>query len=501
MPGGPRAESFLWQRAIAALAEASSLPRDPAAGDDREAAVRAGIERTVSLAGVLAAVGAIPETKAVSVLAGLRAGLVQRGLLPADELAGEPEPGRARKPGRVRAFPAGATVEGDIDGFGFPVRFRVSALVTDGQSARITWRADYTDPELAGPQAPFPGPDPWEVLRGVTAADDLGGSYQNAGYIYFGGAGVRRECGYFSWAGWGRLDAAPPDQARWLEVTFPGRPPVRIGMDRAREPAVTAAALDPAGAADRYVDAGSVALLAASLVPLPGMPTSAAPFSTVAMAADLLAAGVLQPDSPSLARLAAVARRRSLGLPGPLAAIGPAQLPDDWGGLAGRLGSENGATGVVFPAAVLPEVEGVRCVITELASRPDITTLRVFAPAWPLIEHGAGLLYGMPQHDVRYRWDVRDDLGRRYATTAYTGGGSIKGAEFPLRLHPPVSAQARELEITLSGRTAQGSVRAPLDWQNDEWASDLPDWQARSLPLPAGDVGDAVHTSMITPKR
>jgi hypothetical protein len=60
------------------------------------------------------------------------------------------------------------------------------------------------------------------------------------------------------------------------------------------------------------------------------------------------------------------------------------------------------------------------------------------------------------------------------------GAGSTAGAEFPLRLHPPVSPQASELEITLAGRTTQGSVRVPLDWQSDDWHSDAPDWRAES---------------------
>ncbi|MBO0822797.1 MAG: hypothetical protein J2P27_02930 [Actinobacteria bacterium] len=479
MPDAQRAEGYLRQRADEELAEASSLGQVQATADDRATTANACVARTAALAGALAAVGAVPESAAVSVLDGVCTALVQRGLLPETELPDEPEPGRARQPGTVRAFPAGATVECGIDGFGFPIRIRLGALVTDEQSARITCRAAYTDPQLAGrPRWWHEGPDPWIAFRGLTAVDDMGGRYDGGLGFWHGSHGKCGEGASFRWAGWSWLDPAPPDETRALEVTFPGRAPARIAMDRAREPAAITAALDPAGAAGRYVDAGSLTLLAASLVPFPGMPLSARPFSTVAIAADLLAAGVLQPDSPSLARLAAVARRRGLGLPGPLAAISPASLPDDWASLADRLGSQNGASGVVFPAAVLPEVDGVRCVITELASRPDITTLRVFAPAWPLIEDGAGPLYGMPQHDVRYHWGVSDDLGRRYAITAYTGGGSIDGVEFPLRLHPPVSAQARELEITLAGRTAQGSVRVRLDWQNDDWESDLPDWQA-----------------------
>ena len=179
-----------------------------------------------------------------------------------------------------------------------------------------------------------------------------------------------------------------------------------------------------------------------------------------------------------------MAARQGVAVPGPLAAIPPAPLPADWASVRDRAGQ--GASGVVFAAAVLPEVEGVRCVINELASRPHVTTLRVFAPAWPMIEHSAGLVHRMPQHDHRYHWHVRDDLGNSYAVTAYLGAGSTAGAEFPLRLHPPVSAQARELEITLSGRTVQGSVRVPLDWQDDDWGSDAPDWRAEPGWLTSG---------------
>src|SRR5215475_12214810 len=86
-------------------------------------------------------------------------------------------------PDAVRAFPSGVTVECEIDGFAFPMRVRFGALVTDGQSARVTWRAAYTDPQLTGPEAWRQGPDPRDVFRGVRAADNLGGQYE-------GGVGI-----------------------------------------------------------------------------------------------------------------------------------------------------------------------------------------------------------------------------------------------------------------------------------------------------------------------
>jgi hypothetical protein len=457
-------ENYLRSRADEELRVAISEAQVQATADDLATTAKACMARVAGLAGALAAIGAVAESVAVSMLDDLGAALVQRHLLPASELDTQPVAlDRSSRPVSVRAAPAGVTAVCDIDGFGFPLRVRFGALATDGESARIVWRAAYTELALTGTRAPLQGPDRWEALRRVTAADDRGSTYDATGITCHGGFS---DDGRFRWEGWTRLDVAPPAEARWLDVTLAGNPAVRIPLERPREHAVTVAALDPAGAADRYLDAGSVALLACDPVRPPGI---------VGLAADLLAAGVLQPGSPSLARLAAVAAQHGLAMPGPLAAIKPGRLPADWASLRERAGRHKGASGVVFAAAVLPEVEGAHCVITELASRPDISLLQVYALAWPFSWY-----HGMPQNDDRYHWHVRDDLGQRYATSARTGVTNGREAEFPLRLHPPVSPRARTLEITLAGRTSQASVRLPLDWQNDDLESDLPDRPAES---------------------
>jgi hypothetical protein len=459
-----RAETYLRRRADEELGEAMSLAQVQATADQLATTAKACIARAAALAGALAAIGAVRESVAASVLADLEAALVTRQMLSATELDTElVSPGASPGPLSLSAVPAGVTAPCAVDGFAFPVRIRFGVLVTDGLLARITWRAAFTDPALTGPRAPFQGPDPWTALRSMTAADDLGGTYPAAATL---SGGRFSSGGRFRWDGWTRLDSAPPAAARWLQLTLAGNPPVRIPLDHPGEHAVIVAALDPASAADRYLDAGSVVLLAGDPARPPGI---------VAMAGELLAAGVLPPGSSSLARLAAVARRKGLAMPGPLAAITPGRLPAEWASLPERAGTEKGASGVVFAAAVLPEVEGARCVITELASRPDISTLRVYARAWPFSWY-----HGMPQSDDRYHWGVRDDLGLRYAASACIGVTQGHEAEFPLRLHPPVSPQARELEITLSGRAMQASVRVPLDWQNDDWESDLLDWERQS---------------------
>lgn len=386
---------------------------------------------------------------------------MQRRLLPISELLAGPVASGSSTSQTMSAlaFPVGVTAESEADGFEFPVRVRLSALVTEGRTAQITWRAAYTDPALTGNSAIFQGPDPTTGLRSVTAADDRGSTYHAMRTTSYGGFS---DGGHFRWEGWTELDLAPSAEARWLDLTLAGHPAVRIPLQHPRDYAVSVTALDPAGAADRYLDAGSMALLAGVQVH---------PSGIVAMAGELLAAGVLQPGNTSLARLAAVAARVGVVMPGALAAITPVPLPKDWSSLLDHR-ADNGPSGIVFAAAVMPEVEGSRCVVTELASRPDISTLRIYAPAWPHSWH-----YGMPQPDDRYQWDVRDDLGRRYATSAITGIAKGGAADFPLRLHPPINPQARELEITLAGRSSQASVRIPLDWQDDSWDSDLPGWQ------------------------
>lgn len=458
MTDAQRAERYLRQRADEELTAAVAGAQAPAADD--EASPLACLRRATELAGVLSAVGAVPEAAAFSVLGELRSALERRGLVDA-----EPEqPSPAREPETVRAVPAGMTAAIPVEGFPELMRFRLGALVTDGQLARLTARAAYADPKLTGPRWFHHGPDPLMALRGgrLTATDDLGGRYEDTGGSW---VGSHYDGGRFRWDGWIGLDPLPPQKARWLEVTLAGSALSRIPLRRLSEPATAVTALDEAGAAGRYLDARTLTLLA-------GAPDYGFQPGVAAMAAALLAAGVLPPDSLPLRRLAAAARRAGLALPGPLAAVSDAELPADWACVADNAGAWRGASGVVFAAATLPAVEGASCVITEVASRPEISVFRVYAPCWP-----HSWLHGMPQIDDRYHWAARDDVGNRYATSAWLGVVQAGTAEFPLRLHPPVSPQATELEVTLAGRTAQGSVRIPLDWHADDWHCDLPDWQ------------------------
>ena len=89
------------------------------------------------------------------------------------------------------------------------------------------------------------------------------------------------------------------------------------------------------------------------------------------------------PTSPALGRLTAVAARLGLDLPVPLAEIRPRRLPEDWLGLLARCDRDDGPAGVIPVAAVLPELDGMRCAIAELESEPEWATIRVHARGWP----------------------------------------------------------------------------------------------------------------------
>ena len=98
------ADSYLRLQAQDELREAISLARVQATADDLATAAKGCMARVAGLAGALAAVGAVPESVAVSVLDELGAALVRRGLLP-ESASGRLDRQRKRlitRPGQVR---------------------------------------------------------------------------------------------------------------------------------------------------------------------------------------------------------------------------------------------------------------------------------------------------------------------------------------------------------------------------------------------------------------
>lgn len=425
----------------------------------RVSSVDSGVERITGLAAALTAIGAINEATEVQVLEDYRTSLAVRGMtdphlifahLPWRPPAQSPQP---HSSGPLRAIPVGVVAECEVDGQ--RGRIYLGALVTDGSSSTLTFRSRFEQPVwTSAPSQPrhvkMRHVVMLRALRNFAATDNLGGSYN----VHFSGGG-----GGEDWRG--RLDISPPPPAgvRWLDLSLPGTAaPVRIPLDAA-PPALTISSrsLDPADAADRYLDNCTIEQLQEIR---PADDESAGDWPGVFdLSAELLAAGVLTTGSPSLARLAAVARWLKRRLPYALGNVEPGVVPAEWLSLLARTASADGPTGVIPVAAALPHVDGAQCVITELESEPDSMFMQVHAQGWPEPHR-----YGVGRADL-LRWSARDDVGGWY-TSGESGWSYSNGeADMDLQLRPPVNPRARELQIILTGRTAEATVTVPLDWQ------------------------------------
>ncbi len=417
-----------------------------------EAPAQACVRRLATLSAALADAGAIDEVTAESVVEDLRTSLAARSLVDQDELLGGARVARWHGPatqaapaGPLRAIPVGAKADLQVEGE--LARAYLGAMILDSDVASLTVTAKF--PATLAEETERGMPPEMEVLDHCTATDDRGGTY----HAHFGGGG-----GSDRWDGQFCFRPVPPANVRWLDVALPGADPVRIPLDAA--PAAlptTAVPLAPSEAADRFLDVRTVEVLESGWA---GDPDDCEDPELVTIASGLLAAGVLAATSPALGRLTAVAARLGLDLPVPLAEIRPRRLPEDWLGLLARCDRDDGPAGVIPVAAVLPELDGMRCAIAELESEPEWATIRVHARGWPEPDHHSRWRQAQP-----YRWTARDNVGGWYLTSEDGWSYSHGRADLDLRLHPAIDPQARELQIILTGRTGEVSVTVPLTWQ------------------------------------
>jgi hypothetical protein len=416
-------------------------------------AAHACLERVTALASVLAGVGAISEKTELDVVSGFEAALATRSRIGPEAVLGfgdhwmhrhmraHPAPS-----GPPRAHPVGVSAQGEVRGV--PIRFYLGVLMLDQQGAAITMRARFPAKSIEHDHRhvhPM-----FYALSEVSGMDDRGGSY----HADFSGGG-----GDGKWDGRLHLNPAPPAGVRWLDMTLPGAPVVRAPMDAPPADLPVTIEAVRTTAADRFLDAQTAHLMLASANGAAELLGDNDPPSLTGMAADLLAAGVISMSSESLHRLAGAAAHFGVQLPGSLAAIEPASLPADWLSLGARADREDGPTGIIAIAAVLPEVDGARCVIGELASEADSATMQVQAYGWPEPRHRGGMRI------EKFEWTARDDLGGWYLLG--NGGGSYSNgaADLDLQFTPTLDPKARSLDIILTGATTQVTVTVPLDWQ------------------------------------
>jgi hypothetical protein len=426
-------------------------------GRDQEPPAESCVYRLTGLATAFASAGAVDEDTAEALVADLRTALAARGLIDQDQLlaamgSGHSWPGQraASGPGSLRAIPVGAVTDCETDGRSG--RVYLGALVLDANNAELTVQARFS---LAAGAASIDmtrrhGRHPlMAIFDACSATDDRGGSY----YAHFSGGG-----GDEDWDGTLHFLPVPPATAQWLDISVPGAAPVRV--DLTVPPVsypVTSTPLAEESLAERYVDGVCVELLQSADVD--GLRDGQGADQAAAIAG-LLMCGFLTDHTPALRRFAAVARRLRLDLPAPLADVRPQALPAEWLAMLDRWDRDDGPAGVVPLAAMLPELDGARCVITGLRSGPDGTTMQVHARGWP-----AGSRFRELSLEP-FSWAARDDVGGWYTTGEEGGGYSSDGrADMDLRLMPAISPAARSLEVILTGKTGQVSVTVPLDWQ------------------------------------
>jgi hypothetical protein len=398
------------------------------------------LRRVGTLACVLTGAGGIDDSTADAVVEDFRASLAARSLIDPRELLGDARratrPVQARPTGQLLVVPVGVAVDGDIDGE--PARFYLSTVIVDQRQASIAFSARFP-PALMHVVAAMP--PVMRALQACTATDDRGARYQ----LHPGGGGGGG--GTFD----GRLDVRPalPAGVKWIDVALPGAQLSRISLT-ARPPALPSMSVAlPAGeAAERYIDHLTFSLLQRDESATPG-----------SAAADLVAAGLVETSSPALGRLAAAAGHAGFAMPPDLASVRPGTLPADWLAMMARRDRRDGPAGAIPLAARLPEIEGTRCFLVGLVSEPDSATLHVHARGWPQ-PHRTVMFQVEP-----FRWSARDDLGCSYVAEPRGSSHGHDRADLRLRLRPAIDPQARELQIILTGKTAEVSVTVPLDWQ------------------------------------
>jgi hypothetical protein len=415
------------------------------------------LDRLSALASVLAAVDAISAQTELDVVSGFEAALAARSRIDPGAVLGfsghwthRSASTHAVPSGPPRAYPVGVSASGEVDGI--PIRFYLGVLVMDQGSLTLTMQARFPAESIKHDHRHMH--PMFEALMEASAADDRGGTYQ----AHFSGGG-----GDGKWDGRLHLMPTPPSGVRWLDITLPGAPTVRVPMDTPPADLRITAVPVTTTAADRLIDAQTALLMLASETGAAQLFTSEYTPSLTGMAADLLGAGVLTTSSESLGRLAGAAAHFGVPLPGPLGAIEPASLPADWLSLRARADREDGPTGIIAVAAVLPEVDGAQCVIGELVSDRDSATTQVHARGWPEPRHQGGL--SIEPGRAAFDWTARDDLGGWYLLGHGGGSYSDGEADLELRFTPALDPEARSLDIILTGVTTQVTVTVPLDWQ------------------------------------
>ena len=385
------------------------------------------------------------------------------------------EPTRTAQPGARggpdRLVPVGLTVPYRDEGLSGEMFLMAFAHTAAGaRFAMVSQIHRMQDPQR---RPIHPGLLPFERF---TVTDDRGGRY----HLKFARSGGPE------WAGDVSLRPPPPDDIRWLDISAPDGPVVRVELDPgAADAADSAEAADSAGPAvsETKLSPGEhlLVMLAEQLLTVaPEFPhdlrmqlaaISPGPLHTMAagmgdIIAALEAADVLSPLSPVPGRLAAVCagmRVSGHGITAPPAL----DLPEPWLSLLAHYQRRKPDTvpvrgGYAAVAAALPELDGIRLDLLSLLNTDGGSWLQVLARG--LATEAPAGPFGIDSYFPLSVW-IRDSGGRWHACRL--AGSHRTNGEYMLKLQlvPPLTRSTDWIEVLAAGLSAQVRVQLPLRWR------------------------------------
>jgi hypothetical protein len=456
-----RAETWLRLMAEAGLRRALQSEPD---------AALAYLPRVRAVAAALAAVGAIEPERAAAITGDLAAALELR--LGAGR--GKPPPLAQVPPASLVAFAAGpppslAPRRGPAERSGEMHAVPVGQMLVlrDEYMTADVWvlslvrtpgRALFTVSARTNAASPFGLHLP--PFTRIHAVDHRGNSYRVRPY----GRHAMGET-----IGWLSIQPRPPTGTPWLEF-YPagGKSCIRVDLatpaGTARVAAEPGAPDDPAG---RLLDAAAMDLLGGLE---PGHHAGHGHL-TGYLAAALAAAGALPPGSPAAGRLAGLCQRtgatagRRLVAALEVGIIPAVELPAPWTSVLTYFGRRHwppAQQGVAPLAVVLPELDGIRFLLTGLIADADGTRLSVAALGLPHSDHHDELT--MPWIHW-FPWWVKDSSGQCHL--AELDSLRAEGGDFSvlvLRLVPPLPRSVTRLEVIVPGKAVRLRVTIPLSW-------------------------------------
>jgi hypothetical protein len=338
-----------------------------------------------------------------------------------------------------------------------------------GRTGRIVVSALVRTPELTFLSATLATgePVPWDDVAALSGADDSGAPYTL----------LRVSPGLIS------VDPEPAAGARWLTIAdgttgaellridltvpSPGIPQFRPATFAAPERLLTRRAEALLVSAARKYDAQ----VAAFLPPRFGgmLPDPEEDLVPVGEMIEVLeAAGALSPFSEVPAQIAALCQQLDVpagGLPS------PGRLPGPWRSILmqyGRRHRPGSRAGVVPIGLQLPEVDGLRIVVTELnGSHLHVMTHGPWSQrgvwARSVMAHAFAPPLRPDWAESGLSWWAEDDAGHWHvAGTDYLNLDHMGFAAWRLGFFPPLTRDVTVLSVTITGRTGRTTVTFPV---------------------------------------